>query len=198
MNKHELTAIRLRIILSTSLFIIAAIGIAIFSFAEGQLRQVATDVSHVVVDANASQDNLATLEKIKKTLDNEQDVIKRASSIVAESQSYQYQDQILTDLKDYASKAGIAITNIDFSSTKTTPTTPTTPAPVAQAAPNGVKSTSVTVTLNNPVKYENLLRFIESIEQNLTKMQISKVSISKGTTSNDVTSDALAIEVYIK
>jgi len=50
-----------------------------------QLRQVATDVSHVVVDANASQDNLTTLEKIKKTLASEQDTVARTNQIVAES-----------------------------------------------------------------------------------------------------------------
>jgi hypothetical protein len=196
MNKRQLTASTFRLILSASLVVITGIGITLFSLANDQLRSVATDVSHVVVDANASQDNLTTLEKIKKTLASEQDVVARTNQIVAESKSYEYQDQIVTDLNGYASKAGITITNLDFSAgTAKTPAATATPA--APVATSGLHSTSVTVTIQNPVGYNQLLQFIKSLEQNLTKMQVSKVSLSRGEGGN-ITSDAFAIEVYIK
>src|SRR5882757_9330320 len=102
MKKPQLSAATFRLILSASLVVITGIGITLFSLANSQLRQVATDVSHVVVDANASQDNLTTLEKIKKTLASEQDIVARTNQIVAESKSYEYQDQIVTDLNGYA------------------------------------------------------------------------------------------------
>lgn len=188
-----LSASGLRFILSASLFVIAFIGVVIFWIADGQLSRVATDVSHVVVDANASENNLSTLEKIKTELATEQDVVTRAGSIVADSQSYQYQDQIVTDLNNFANKAGIDITNIDFSASKVA-----APAAKATVTPSGVKSISVVVTLKNPVNYNNLLRFIESTEQNLTKMQISRIGLSKGATGSDITSDVLTIEVYVK
>ena len=44
----------------------------------------------------------------------------------------------------------------------------------------------------------SMLRFVKSIEQNLTKMQISKIGLSKDANSNNVTSDVLTIEVYIR
>jgi hypothetical protein len=199
----RLNATTLRLILSVSLFLIAAAGVAGFTFAKGYLQTVAIDTSHSVVDASASQDNLQTLQKIQKILVADKDVIARTSSIVADSQSYQYQDQIIGDLNNYASKAGISITNLDFSAATTAATpSPTTSHPTPGSAtpiqPTGVKSTSVAVTLNNPVGYDNLLTFIRSVEQNLTKMQISRVSLSKGTDSNSVSSDVLTIEVYIK
>lgn len=199
--KGNLTATKLRLILVVSLFVIASAEAVIFTFAYGQLKQTATDVSHVVVDASASENNLTTLEKIEKILASEKNVIDRASSIVADSQSYQYQDQIITDLNNYANKNSVTITNVDFSASQTATAAPgqaAAPAP-ATAAPAGLKSTSVTVTLKTPVDYNNLLKFIEAVEQNLTKMQISKVGLSKGaSTGNDVTSDALTIEVYIR
>lgn len=197
----KMTATTLRLMLSVSLFVIAAIGIVGFFYAQGYLHTVAIDTSHSVVDANASQDNLQTLQKIQKTLIADQDVISRTNSIVADSQSYQYQNQIISDINTYAAKAGISITNLDFSDKGGTTPAAVTPGSVSATAPTqpaGVKATSVTVTLKNPVSYNNLLLFIRSIEQNLTKMQISRVSLSKGTDSSTVTSDALAIEVYIK
>lgn len=201
-KSKKLTATNLRLMLSVSLFVIAAIGVVGFIYARGYLHTVAIDTSHSVVDANASQDNLQTLQKIQKTLLADKDVISRTSSIVADNQSYQYQDQIISDINSYAAKAGITITNLDFASaaaaTPASPAGSTKAAPTAGVQPAGVKPTSVTVTLNNPVSYNNLLLFIRSIEQNLTKMQISRVSLSKGTDSSTVTSDALAIEVYIK
>lgn len=194
--KRELTPAVLRLILTGSLFGTTLIGILIFAFADGQLQQFATDVSHVVIDANASQNSLTTLQKVKTMLANEQDVIARTDNIVADSQSYQYQDQIITDLNQYAGRAGISIANVGFGAAKTTPST--TPATLGGAVPSGVKSTSVTVALVNPVNYDHLLSFIESIEQNLTKMQISRVSISKGTSGDSVSSDVLTIEVFVR
>lgn len=195
MNR-QLSARQLRIILSISLFVIVALMVGIATYSYHSLRSVAVNVAQTLADADAGQDNLQTLEKIQEQLENDKDVVARANSIVADSQSYQYQDQIITDLQNYAAKAGITITNFDF--TSTTATTPSqTPAPQT-AAPSGVKSTSVTVTLKNPINYDNLLRFLKSIEQNLTKMQVSKIGLSKSQTGSDVSSDVLTIEVYIR
>ncbi len=193
--KFRLTPTRLRIMLIISLALIIAVSSFVNSFALSLLEEFAVDVSHTTVDATASQNNLQNLQQVQQKLAGEQDVISRASSIVADSQSYQYQDQILTDLKAFAAQSGITITNLDFSAA-TTSKTPTTPT--AGPAPAGVKSTSVSVTLKNPVNYVNFLKFIKSIEQNLTKMQISKIALSKAATGNDVSSETLIIEVYIR
>lgn len=196
MKKRTLTASGFRLILSCSLFVVALLGTAIFWLTNDYLRDFAITVNHINVDASASQSNLQTLQKIQQELAEEKDVVERASSIVAESKSYQYQDQIIRDLNDYAAKSGISITNLDFSSTATAPT-PSKPAASA-AVINGVKSVSVNVSLKNPINYDNLLRFIQSIEQNLTKMQISKISLSKDATSNEVASEAFTLEVYVR
>jgi hypothetical protein len=201
MKKHPLTASGLRIIFLISLFILTLIGSALFWFTNERLKEFATDVNHTVVDASASQSNIQTLQKVQKELADQKDVVDRASSIVAESKSYQYQNQIINDLNDYAAKSGITITNIDFSSgaAPSAATMPKSASPTAPVAPgiNGVKSTSVSITLKNPVVYNNMIRFIKSIEQNLTKMQLSKVSLSKNATGG-VSSEVLTLEVYIR
>lgn len=200
------TATQLRMTLSISLFVIAILGGVMFSFANGQLETFATEVSHVSIDADASRNNVQTLQTIEKELENNKDVIKKANSIVADSQSYQYQDQIVSDLNKYAAAAGITITNLDFqagdstagsgSTGSKTPGSTTTPAP---SAPAGVKTTSVTVTMKNPIGYNNFLQFLRAIEDNLTKMQVQKISLSKGTGEGDqISSDVLTIQVYVR
>ena len=197
MKRHPLTATSLRVILSVSMFIVAAVGGVAFWVANSKLEEYAVEVSHTSADATASRDNLQNLQKIQQELEEDKEVVQRTSSIVADSQSYQYQNQIITDLNDYAAKAGIAITNINFAST-TTQTTPGTPTPAAPTTPSGVKSMPVSITIKNPVDYLNLLKFVNSIEENLTKMQISRINLSKDPTRNSVTSDALTIEVYVR
>jgi len=199
MKPISMTATRLRLILSASLFVIILIAGVSFSLIDGTLRDMATDVSHTTADAEASRDSVQTLQKVQQELTADADVITRASNIVAESQSYQYQDQIVNDLNDYANKAGVSVTSLDFGATTTTPAASASPTPTSSApAVAGVNSKTVTVAIKNPVNYNNLLHFIRSIEQNLTKMQISKVGISKGSSGNDVSSDILTIQVYVR
>lgn len=203
--KKPLTATKLRAMLTVSLFVIAIGGGAVFYFANHQLRSYASGVSEALAKADSSQDSLQTLQAIQSELNNNQDAIKRTAQIVADSKSYQYQNQIIDDLNDYAKRAGITITNIDFPDTvkgqtsagTSAPAAGTTPA-LAPAAVPGVKSTSVSITLQNPVNYNHLLNFMHSIEQNLTKMQIASVNVSKDATSSGVTSNVLTLEVYVR
>ena len=193
----NLKASTLRLIMIVSLFLIAGLAVVMFYFANQELSKVATEVSHVTADAEASQDNLQNLQAVEQKLANEKEAIERVNSIVAESQSYQYQDQILSDLHSYANQSGVTITNINFSGSGDS-TASSSGTPPVSSAPAGLKTTSVSVTIDNPVGYNNLLRFMRSIEQNLTKMQISTVSLSKAESGSQVTSDALTIEVYIR
>lgn len=194
---RSITASQLRLVLSLSMFLLALIAAVGFYFVNSNLKKYAVEVSHVAADANASRDNLQNLQKIEKQLEEDQDIVQKTNSIVAESQSYQYQDQIITDISDYASRAGITITDINFSTQSSTSTPGSTSAPAAPV-PSGIKSTSVAITLKNPIVYNDLLRFLKSIEQNLTKMQVSRVNLSKDTSTNGVTSDILTLQVYIR
>lgn len=211
MKKTHLTPTTLRLILSTGLILAIAAAVIVFVFASGRLGEVATTVSHKVSDAKASQNSLANLKKIEEFIADHQETVTRANEIVAESKSYEYQDQIIYDLKTYAENADITITNFDFAAGNSSTTTAApvagaaapaagTPAPTETAAPaaSGVKSTSVSISVESPVRYENILRFIKAVEQNLTKMQVSAVSLAKGTGKDEVGTDTLTIEVYIR
>jgi len=197
-RRNRLTATTLRTILSLSLLLIVLLAAGGFSIANGWLQNLATDVSHATADASASRTTITTLEQLQEKLAENREVIERANNIVAESQSYQYQDQIIQDLNNYAAAAGLTLINFNFSAQDS--------AGGAQAdqetaqnvtPPSGINSTLVSVTIQNPVNYDNLLRFFYAIEQNLTKMQITNISLTSDD-GNDVTSEALTIEVYIR
>lgn len=216
MKNIRLTASSLRILLSVGMFVIIGLAGAGFSFGQGWLKDFATDVSHTTSDAEASNNNLSALQQLRTELEKRKSAEEKAASIVADSKSYQYQDQIISDLTKYANDSGVAIDSFSFSSPATSgaPAAQPNTNPVtgvqtpgaasgtgAAAAPttsSGLRSVSTVVTLQNPVDYNNLLKFIRAVEHNVTKMQIAKISLTSDTDAHKVSSDALTIEVYVK
>lgn len=207
----KLNAILLRRILIVSLVFISLFGIGIFSYSYSILSKFADETSQTASQAVASDDSLSDIAKMETSLKEEKDAVERASKIVAQSKSYQYQDQIISDLNGFANKAGVKITGISFndgsaaSSSNAASSTSTPTNSSATSAPStGLKSTTASVTIENPVEYRSILNFIYLIEQSLTKMHISSVSLShssdgqEGTSRTSVTSDALTIEVYLQ
>lgn len=201
----KMTATNLRIILSVAILLIAGISVTGFTLLTGSLKDYANEVSKTNGEAQASETNIQSLQKTQAELEKYKDTAKRAESIVSESASYQYQDQITRDLNSYAAKAGIAITGFTFDNTAAAAAAPAASGaagaakPQEAAAPTGVNSKTVTIQLESSVPYKSLLTFMNMIEQNLTKMQIAKVTLAKASDNDEnVAGQTLAIEVYVK
>ncbi len=206
-KKFTLTATNLRIILAVSLVAITAIGAGGFALAYNWLDGFAADASTVASQAAASESELQELSQTEKMLKTQHHAVERASKIAAESKSYQYQDQIINDLNDFARKAGITISDITFaddnakggssSSSSSSSKTGTSLPAIA-----GLKATTASVTVKNPVEYRKLLTFMYLVEQSLTKMRIANVDLSRSTAQgqapDSITSNTLTIEVYLR
>ena len=206
-KKFTLTATNLRIILAVSLVVITAIGAGGFALAYNWLDGFAADASTVASHAAASESELQELSQTEKMLKTQHHAVERASKIAAESKSYQYQDQIINDLNDFARKAGITIADITFadnnakgSSSSSSSSSSKTGTSLPAIA--GLKATTASVTVKNPVEYRKLLTFMYLVEQSLTKMRIATVDLSRSTAQgqppDSITSNTLTIEVYLR
>lgn len=206
-KKFTLTATNLRIILAVSLVAITAIGAGGFALAYNWLDGFAADASTVASQAAASESELQELSQTEKMLKTQHHAVERASKIAAESKSYQYQDQIINDLNDFARKAGITIADITFadnnakgSSSSSSSSSSKTGTSLPAIA--GLKATTASVTVKNPVEYRKLLTFMYLVEQSLTKMRIANVDLSRSTAQgqppDSITSNTLTIEVYLR
>lgn len=223
MKSTQMTPVKLRFILTAVMVLLVAAGVGVFMFGYKKINTFAKEAQDTASKAQASNNSLQELMTMKDNLAKNADAVNRAAQLVAESKSYQYQDQIINDINKYAAEAGIGITNITFADAKTTTVPTAAPAPngttggtagasAPAAAPTGVKSMTATVTIKNPVNYDNMLTFVHLIEQSLFRMQISQIGLSSsgGTNSsggtsgsssnaaNQVTSDMLTIEVYVR
>lgn len=200
---RALTPSRLRLVLSISLVLIIIAGAGIFYLAYSRLGTTAAEVGISAANARESEDTLQRLQTLKADLESKQDVAAMTSQVIANSQGYAYQDLLVRDLTIYASRAQLTVKNINFStpvSSAPAPQpadgTPATPAP-ATGAPAGLTKATVDITLETPVSYRSLLDFLHYVEQNLTKLKISKVVMTKNEAEN-VMIDALNLEVYVQ
>lgn len=207
-NKSStLDAPKLRIVLIVTIVILVGASATLFWFFRAQLITYAEQVEKDTTAASVSNSDVSKLKALKEELEDNQVAVNRAKSIVADSQHYQYQNQIVDDINIYAKKAGVSITNFGFTdpSASTAATTPppagaaTAPTQAAPTLPEGLKSVSVSLSLKSPIEYQNIIKFIRYIEANLTKMQVSGVAFSKTSPgSTQVSVDPITVEVYIQ
>lgn len=196
--KISFNAVTLRWLLFAALLLtLAGIGGG-FYYAYTALEKSAQATAEAQAEVEASDTNLAQLMITKHQLEDNKDVVVRAKQIVADSQKYQYQNQIINDLSFYASELGLSVKSFSFQGDSPEQVAAN---PAQPTAPSGdLKSTIVTIELAGDLTYESTLRYIHKIEQNITRMQVSNVSLSGSAQPSQVggASQSLNIEVYIK
>lgn len=195
------TPVKVRTTIATILIVLMILGIVIFLLGYQQIRIYSADTQQTAADAQESNTKVQRLIATKKQLEQDAAIVARASQLVSVSQSYLYQDQIIRDINSYASAASIVLDSITFNDAAA----PGATTAGATAPPVGIKITTATVTLKNPVNYIKYLRFIHSLEQSLFRMSVLGVGMAKSTSPDDLKKDPeaiiaepVSIEVYIK
>lgn len=158
------TSVKKFLIVVIVLFLAAAAGG--FYLGLQYIKSYSIEVSHTVADSNASADKVETLRSLKQYLADSENLVNKANQLF--STEADYQPRALSDLQRYAAATGVAIANTSFGDAST-----------------GVeKGHTVVLSLASPVSYDGLLRFLDAIEGNLPKMQVSNISISRPSTGN--------------
>ena len=163
---------------------IIIIGSAVgFYFGLQIIQKYALDVSHTVSDSNASGQNIEQLSVLKQELAQREPLVTKANQLFTTETTYQ--SQALKDLQQYASTSGIVISNTEFNKGQ------------AVKGADPAEAHSAIVTVQSPVSYSKLLKFLNAIEGNLPKMQITGISISRptATSGDNIATDKLTITV---
>lgn len=169
-------------ILSFMMVLIIVGSAAGFYFGLQIIKDYAMEVSRTVQDSNASGTNIEQLSELKTALAEREVLVAKAATLFATKDNYQ--SQSLKDIQKYANVAGLTISSTEFD----------TP-PVVGAPP--AANQSVVVTLQNPVSYTKLITFLEAIEGNLPKMQVTGVNLSRppSSTADTIVTDKITITV---
>jgi hypothetical protein len=186
MKKFHFKATTLSIAMTIILLVLGGLIIGGFYYAQDWLRglsgtstQSATSVVTDTTIPNQPQNNTTA-----------QDAVSFKSTALVSSKS-DYQTKIQQDLNKYASETGVTIK--DYSTTQAPSNITATPLI------NGVEANYVKITLENPVTFTNLIKFIKAIETNIPKMKITGINLSRANNSGDsIKVDPIIIEVYTR
>lgn len=168
------------------LLVLVVIGTSAgFYFGLQFVKAYAVDVSHTVADANASGGNVTRLSTLKNQLAAKENLIAKANKLFSTPDTYQ--TQALKDVSKYAKEAELTISNIES-------TNPDGAAGLAS------ERYSETITLKSPVSYIKFLQFLDAIEGNLPKMQVTGISIDRpiNPSGDQISTDTITITVATK
>jgi len=190
MKKNKSTGLKAtstRNILSFLMFIVIVGAAAGFYFGLKTVTAYAIEVSHSVSDATASGNNVEQLETLKQALTDREALVVKANTLFATPATYQ--SQVLKDLQKYAGETGVTISNTEFDKQLD-----------GSAAPVATNSHSVIVSIGSPVSYARLLKFLDAVEGNLPKLQVTGISLNHLTSASGdmVGIDKIAITVATK
>ena len=166
----------LRSILSFLLVVTVLVGGALFYFGLDMVRTYAVSVNQRLEDANASDKQVGQLQVLKNQLAQSESLIAKADKMFATPDTYQ--SQSLSDIQNYANKAGIQIASTGFENSE-----------------NG--SYTVVVKLTNPTSYSKLVQFLALTESNLPKMQVSSIALKHIPNSDGDTVETGDIKINI-
>jgi hypothetical protein len=156
-QKQQFRPSNLRTILAVLLVVISVGGGALFYWGLTIVRDYAVTVNQRAVDAVASSKQVQELQVLKNQLTQSDSLISKANQLFASPTSYQA--QVLNDVRAYAGAAGLSIANTSFPNTSETGTY------------------SIVLTFKAPVSYSKLITFLNNVEGNLPKLQVSEITL---------------------
>lgn len=196
--KKVLNASIMRIIMTLLLIVILVAMIGAVTFAYSFLSKASEDVGKMQNEAVAIDSKIQNLLVLKDQLDKNSDIAKKAKNIVSESKMYQYQNQIVQDLSTYADRAGVPIRSFTFQSDSKNSAQSPAAKKKTNTGPAGIKNTFVSIQLGEKIDYVRFLHFLNLIEKNVTRMQLSGVAISRAPDSREVSVQEFEVKVYTR
>jgi hypothetical protein len=154
----KLTAVSLKNFLIVVVLLLITLVGGGFYMTTAWLTERSNDIYSNIASMNQNRLNLTEAETLRKELETLSTEREKAAAFAVLADHHQ--SQVIQDINQYATLAKISVRDIQF-----------------PATPTEERIKNVSITFNNPVKYENLLSFIYLVEHNLPKMSINNLQI---------------------
>lgn len=151
------------------IFLLIMSGVTLF-FANKELSKIASDTARLRADEAVSEKQATAYQQTKNQVDALDYVTDLANKVLPPSED---QSAIVSELTTFANRSGLSVKQIDFKSDQSTPTPQT-----ALTVPKGVAVVPVTIAFDTGAKYDNLLNFLQTLETNQRKSQVTNVALT--------------------
>jgi len=181
MSKSTMKPSALQKLLTTFIIIALAASGGGFYYAQSKLSETAAQVKTTRTEL-AISDNL-TNEVLRSQVATAS--ISSEKALALKLSAEEYQEQLTSDVKAYARNNSINVSNYSFAANSTDASTT-------------ANASSMTITLSNPVNFNDLMKFLKSIETNIPKIQITNLKITHNTNYIDsVLVDPIIVKGYL-
>ncbi len=170
MKKSQLKAVYLRTSMQIAVLLIITILVGGFYVTQNWLNDMAIR-SNASSKINSNNLTPPELDLLKNEMSKQKTAIEKTSNIVTSKSNYK--NKIQQDINQYASKNNISIANFRLTQQPADKST----SPII----NGIKSNYIVVTIKNPVKFADFIKFIKGIETNIPKINLTGINISRKT-----------------
>lgn len=150
--------------------------------------QTGEEVHKTIVEAKISDSNLERMQQLETQLKKLKPSLGLVNKLAAPLDRFEYQDQAVAILNDFANRAGVEISQINFEAS-------------GKKSGSGPQKIDINVSLRNPLPYENFLRFIKITETELSPLQLASSSVSSSRreeTKNQISVGGMVFYVYVK
>ncbi len=154
-----------------ALLIIAAI--AILYLGDKQVVTVANETARLKAQVQVNEKQLSTYQKTKVKVDSLSYVNDLANKVLPAEKE---QSAIVAEISQFALRSSLGIEQIAFVEVPKT-AAGTSKSKSKVAIPKGVEVVPITVQFNSGSKYQNILDFLESVENNRRKMQVTNINL---------------------
>lgn len=171
------------------------IGFAGFYFGEQMLAKRASAIADLKADQQVAQKQIELYKDTQSKVEELSFVKDLADSVLPPEKA---QAAAVGQLRILAKESGVSIQTISFggsSDAKTPELSQTTSVEGVQ----GVRSFQVSLTLETGASYKEFLNFLQKLEKNQRKMQVTSLAITPDSDNRDILSTAtMSINVYLR
>jgi Tfp pilus assembly protein PilO len=158
--------------------LVFVIGVAAgIYFADKQLKSIATDTARLRAQVEIGDKQLTTYQATKQKVDSLSYVQELAGKVLPEQQE---QSLTVAEISQFALRARLTVEDITFIDTTKTTTTKTksTDKKAKSTIPKGVSVIPMSIKFQDGSRYDYLLEFLKSVEDNRRKMQVTNISLT--------------------
>lgn len=160
----------------TILVLVIGVAAGIY-FADKQLKSIATDTARLRAQVEIGDKQLITYQATKQKVDSLSYVQELAGKVLPEQQE---QSLTVAEISQFALRARLTVEDITFIDTTKTTTTKTksTDKKAKSTIPKGVSVIPMSIKFQDGSRYDYLLEFLKSVEDNRRKMQVTNISLT--------------------
>lgn len=167
-----MTPRRMNRLLRVLLIAFIGIGVVGLYFANQKLTGIAKETAKLKADVSIGQQQLVAYQKTKDQVDALSYVSDLANKVLPADKD---QSAIVAEVSEFALRSGVTISQINFSDVAKPASSGVKKSLVI---PKGVSVIPVTVQLQAGAKYDNLLTFLKTLEDNRRKSQVTNITLT--------------------